>query len=448
MRPDHLLVSLCLPPAIGWVVAWLAGCSTPTLHGEDRGPAASPDEAGRFPSVKDLPAQRGLPDPFVGRDGTRVESASEWTRHRPWLRALLEHYEYGRMPPHAGAVDAEVLWRRELLGGTAIEQRVVLSCGPERAIRIRASLTVPRGDGPFPVVFKNESRLGPHCPILARWIERGYAFAEYVVTDLDPDARDQVGPAQAAYPDHDWATIAVWAWGGMRLVDYLSSLPFVDRDRLVCTGHSRGGKTALLTAAFDERIAVVAPNGSGAGGAGSYRIRGEKSESLDAITNPDRFGYWFHRRLRDFAGREERLPFDQHFLASLVAPRALLITGASGDLWANPLGTQQVYLAAKEVYSFLGARPKIGIHVRAGQHDQLVADWLALLDFAELHLFGRRPPPARWFDRVPFHSEEPAFEWRAPRPRLDSKRFESVPRRLGRRDVGGARRIRDSVGPR
>jgi len=372
------------------------------------------DVADRFRSADELPATKGLPDPFRRADGARVGSRTEWTQHRRYLVDLLEHYQYGRMPPPPARLTARELSRRELLEETAVETRVLLSCGPNGEVRFRVGLTRPKGPGPFGVVFKNEASLGPHCPILAPLLRNGYMFVEYVRTDLDPDAPATVGPAQGAYPDRDWGTIAVWAWGAMRLVDYLSTLDDVDTERIVCTGHSRGGKAALLATALDERIAVVVANGSGAGGAGSYRVQGAKSESLDAITDPKRFAYWFHPRLRTFAGREDRLPFDQHFLAALVAPRSLLLTEASGDLWSNPLGTQHVYSAAREVYEFLGAEAKVGLHARTGGHDQRVEDWEALLDFAELQLSDRAPPASRRFDRLLFPTAEKAFEWSAP----------------------------------
>ena len=138
--------------------------------------------------------------------------------------------------------------------------------------------------------------------------------------------------AQAAYPDlrlgHDRGLgVGRYAAGGLLVHS---------RQRRQAThcihGSFEGGKTALLAAGFDERITLVVPNGSGAGGAGSYRVQGEKAESLGAITDPQRFSYWFHPRLRTFVGKENRLPFDQHFLEALVAPRALLVADASGDL--------------------------------------------------------------------------------------------------------------------
>lgn len=49
----------------------------------------------------------------------------------------------------------------------------------------------------------------------------------------------------------------------MRVIDYLVTLPEIDHEKIIVTGHSRGGKTALLTGALDERVAITVPNASG-----------------------------------------------------------------------------------------------------------------------------------------------------------------------------------------
>jgi hypothetical protein len=162
----------------------------------------------------------------------------------------------------------------------------------------------------------------------------------------------------------------------------------VQTNHLAVTGHSRGGKAALLAGATDERIALTAPNNSGAGGAGCYRVQGPKSEALERITKV--FPFWFESRLAEFGGKIDRLPIDQHSVKALVAPRALLTTEALGDLWANPSGTQQTHLAAREVYAFLGAADKIGIAFREGGHEHNLADWQVLLDFADRQWFGKQ----------------------------------------------------------
>lgn len=58
-----------------------------------------------------------------------------------------------------------------------------------------------------------------------------------------PDSRHRLGgPAQRAYPEYDWATLAVWAWGGMRVVDYLESREDIDMQRIGLSGVGQRGR--------------------------------------------------------------------------------------------------------------------------------------------------------------------------------------------------------------
>jgi pimeloyl-ACP methyl ester carboxylesterase len=255
-------------------------------------------------------------------------------------------------------------------------------------------------------VIKNDVALG-HIKITEKLIDQGIAVVEYLRTDLDPDRSGMEGAAERAYPEADWGTLAVWAWGGMRVIDHLLTLPQIDPEKLAVFGHSRGGKVALLTAALDERVSVALPNGSGAGGAGLYRIQGPRSESLAAITDPKRFGYWFAARFRDFAGHENRLPFDQHFLRALIAPRAVLSTDATEDLWANPQGTVLGHRLAQAAFDFLEAPGNNRYHFRKGKHNETVADWEAALAFMN-HQFHGTPLPSG-FNQPPqaLHQDAP-----------------------------------------
>jgi hypothetical protein len=222
-------------------------------------------------------------------------------------------------------------------------------------------------------------------------VGRGYMFVEFAREDLDPDESDVAGPAQLAYPGHDWGTLAVWAWGAMRVVDYLESRDDVVMSQVGIAGHSRGGKMALLAGALDERFQLVAANGSGCGGGGCFRRTPKGAESLELITRPDRFGYWFHPRLRYFADRENQLPFDQHFLKALVAPRALICTEALADAWANPAGNRATSSAASSVFEFHSVKDRNALHFRDGNQDLTLADWDVILDFADWQFRGQQP---------------------------------------------------------
>ena len=148
---------------------------------------------------------------------------------------------------------------------------------------MRIAVYRPPGVGKLPVIIREEHALG-HLEEVPAILNRGYMFVEFAREDLDPDKPSVVGPAQQAYPEFDWATLAVWAWGAMRVVDYLETRDDVDREKIGIVGHSRGGKMALLAGALDERFALVAANGSGCGGAGCFRHQEGKVETLDLIT--------------------------------------------------------------------------------------------------------------------------------------------------------------------
>jgi len=364
-----------------------------------------------FPGLDRLPVIRELPDPFLMNDGKRVSSKAAWTKRRKEIKAMLLYYQYGHPAPGVG-VTAEETSSAKLEASGATEKQLRLSIGPEKKVAYRLILTVPSGKGPFPVIVKGDLCWGRIATAMIEdAIKRGYVVAEFDRTEVAPDNADRTKGVHALYPKYDWSTTAAWAWGYHRTVDYLLKQKFIDRKRIAITGHSRGGKATLLAGALDERIALTAPNGSGCGGAGCYRVLGPQSEDIAAILS--RFPYWFHPRFKDFVGHVDQMPFDQHFLRALVAPRALLSTEALGDLWANPSGTQVSYLAARQVFAYLGAANRIGIHFREGKHEQNAEDWKALLEFADFQFFNKKVETQ--FNKLAFAEEPGAFSWSAPK---------------------------------
>lgn len=335
-----------------------------------------------------------LPDLFRGADGTRVCSVARWKSRREELRNLIVELEYGGLPP----APAETRWEelhastpRHLGGARFICGRVIT--GPEHPFSFQLQLLVPPGRGRFPVVLT-----GDLCwryatdEVVAEILGRGKILAQFNRVEIAPDVpyrSERVSGLYEAVPGGTYGALAAWAWGYHRCVDVLNGMDFVDPSRIAVVGHSRGGKTTLLAGATDERIALTAANNSGAGGAGCYRLQGPRSETLADLMAA--FPYWFGPRMKDYEGREKDLPFDQHFLKALIAPRALLTTEARGDLWANPAGTWRTHLAARQVYRFLGGEERIGIWFREGDHDHGLADWKAFLDFMDWQLCGQEP---------------------------------------------------------
>jgi len=202
--------------------------------------------------------------------------------------------------------------------------------------------------------------------------------------------------------EYDWSTIATWAWGFQRAVDFLLTDPAVDPARLAVFGHSRNGKTALLAGAFDERIGLVLCHQAGCGG--SAPSRGKVGESVKQIN--DRFPHWFNAAFKQFNDAPERLPFDQHQLIALCAPRPVLLSNAVEDEWANPSGQFEMLVAATPVYRLLGVpgleaaqmpepgrlvASRLGYFIRPGKHSTTSEDWKAFLDFCDAQWGKPRP---------------------------------------------------------
>ncbi len=181
------------------------------------------------------------------------------------------------------------------------------------------------------------------------------------------------------------------------MLDVLAQQPEVDAERVIVFGHSRLGKTSLWAGATDTRFAGVISNDSGAGGAAlSKRIFGETVWRLNTS-----FPHWFCRNFRQYNEKEETLPFDQHQLLALTAPRLLHVASATEDQWADPRGEFLATQAAAELYAQLGVNqaplkefpapdsPLIGTvsyHLRTGKHDLTADDWKQYLKSAKQKL--------------------------------------------------------------
>jgi len=379
----------------------------------------APCQAEMPTNPEDFPAVEKLPDPFLFLDGSRVRSKEDWARRRAEIQDLILRIQYGHLPPAPKNVKLKRLFAQEMLNdGTTRLEKHVLSMGPQNRMRAQLDLYFPaKMQGPCPVIL----RVGWGCPIISEVNERGYIFAGFGPDRFDRSemGKPRPGAVERFYPENDGGTLAAWAWGASRMLDYLETLPQVDASKVIITGHSRCGKAAILAGAVDERFAMVVPNGSGCGGLGLYRILGPDCEDLEAITQPERWQEWFHKNFRDYAGKEAHLPFDQHFMRALVAPRPVLNTDGTDDTWANPIGEQINYLAAQPVYDFLGVPKRNGIHFRSGGHGHNEEDFRALLDFADWHLFGKKPKTE--FNKLPFPEHRLEVDWETPSQGHDAK---------------------------
>ena len=332
------------------------------------------------------------PDPLRFDDGSEA-TPSSWPRRRQELGQAIVPHEYGGLPPEPDGVEpilrcANRIAPERVIGFQTYEIRVSVGSGE---ICFPVSLWIPPGDGPFPVILDGDG-CWRYCndAVVRTVLERGFIAASFDRTALAADNADRYRDTglYRLFPDAEFGTLAAWAWGYHRCVDALHAIDGVAGDRIAITGHSRGGKAALLAGATDERIALTNPNCSGTGGSGSNRLKGEGAEVIADFLR-SRNIFWFGTGFAEYAGRDAELAYDQHFLHALIAPRGLLVTEAFGDPWANPPGSYAALRTAERVYRMLGAGEAIGWAFRDGVHDHSAADYRALLDFADRSIRGR-----------------------------------------------------------
>ncbi len=109
------------------------------------------------------------------------------------------------------------------------------------------------------------------------------------------------------------------------------------------------------------------------------------------------------------------IPFDQHFLASLVAPRALFIYDGFKTYRNNVESQYLNYLAVSEVYSLLDADNSVGIKLYNIPHMSYDYEVQDIIDFGNAY-FAKKAPLAKF--------KEPPFPINDPRSRMDYKRLD------------------------
>lgn len=357
-----------------------------------------------------------LPDLFTTLDGKKVKNARTWNKvRRPEILELYRTNVFGRVPetPYQQSFKVVNIDRNAMNGAATLKEVDISIVRGDQSLTIRLNLFTPnKKDKPAPTFLlinnRGKENIDPTRTTKSQFwpaeevIARGYGIAAFHNADVDQDKYDEFKGGihemldKKPRPDDAWGTIAAWAWGASRCLDYLLTDQDVDGKKVAVLGHSRGGKTALLAGAEDTRFAMTISNESGCTGAALARRKyGETVARINRV-----FPHWFCTNYKKFNGREDELPVDSHMLMALTAPRPLYIASAGDDLWADPRGSYLALHHAANVYRLFKvpsdipeAMPpankqvisgKVGYHVREGDHNLLLEDWERFMNFADV----------------------------------------------------------------
>ena len=380
-----------------------------------------------------------LPSPLIMPGGRQIADAFEWANFgRGQILNLFEKHMYGRVPPRPDTLRFELMnLCSDAFGGLAIRKEVRIHCEMRDGKKCFFDILmyVPnKVSSPVPAFvglnFKGNhsttdeqdiilpTRIHPSEKLAARGLEKsrwehekilrhGYAVVTAYYCDIYMDKRNSQGdsiyslfggPGSYDSTNFPGGAISAWSWGLSRIYDYLETQTAIDKSKIAVHGHSRLGKTALWAGAVDQRFAMIISNNSGCGGAALSRRN--FGETLGCFLE-NHMGYWFTPKFFEYVGKENQMPFDQHMLIALAAPRPVYIASATEDLWADPKGEFLSAVHAAPVYRLfcnngletetmpqpdISIGSAIGYHIRTGKHDVTEFDWNCFLHFADRHL--------------------------------------------------------------
>lgn len=376
---------------------------------------ADPNNQSTFDEATANPYTNSMPDVLTMKNGAKVTRPEQWPARRAEIQEDFERETYGRIPANVPKVTWEVT---ATTPGTnsgiptitkTLVGHVDNSAYTNLTVNIQASFTVPAnattavpmmiefggfgfGAGPRRGAPTNALASGTNSVAASTntpparggfggrgfggepgWhlqaLTNGWGYGNINPGSIQPDNNrlttgiiGLVNKGQPRKPD-DWGALRAWQWGVSRMIDYFETHPEskVDAAKIGIEGLSRYGKAAIVTEAFEPRIAVGFIGSSGEGGVKLHRhIFGEGVENLAGGEY-----YWMAGNFVKYGASEPLktaadLPIDSHELIALCAPRPCFISYGiveRGDAkWVDAHGSFMAGVLAGPVYRLLGKK--------------------------------------------------------------------------------------------
>jgi hypothetical protein len=329
-----------------------------------------------------------LPDPLLLKNGKKVTNEEMWWKlRRPQIVEDFDREIYGRVPANTPRVNWEVISTiKDTNGSISVITKKLIghvdnSSFPSITVNIDLTLSTPAdAKVPVPVMMefsfvfppgfrfpRDTTRPAPQQPSGPTWqqqvLAKGWGYAILVPTSIQADngaglTQGIIGLVNKGKPrkPDDWGSLRAWTWGASRALDYFETDPSVDAKQVGIEGHSRYGKAAVVSMAYDPRFAIVFISSSGEGGVKLHRRN--YGEIVENLAGSGEY-HWMAGNFIKYGGplNWNDLPVDAHELIALCAPRPVFISsGDVGDAWVDAKGMFMAGVAAGPVYKLLGKK--------------------------------------------------------------------------------------------
>ena len=278
------------------------------------------------------------------------KTKAEWEKRAGYLREQILTGA-GLLPmPEKTPLNAHVFGRIE--HEDYLVEKVYFESFP--GFYVTGNLYRPRGEkGPFPAILNphghwargrlEDRELGSIPGRCINFAKQGYVAFAYDMVGYNDSFQLRHREDLLGWREHLWGLSVggLQLWNSIRAVDFVLSLPDVDKSRIACTGSSGGGTQTFLLTAVDDRIKYAAP----------VNMISSTMQGGCVCENPPLI----------------RLDTNNMEIGALTAPRPMLMVSATGD-WTVKTPTVE-FPAVQGVYKLLGAEDKLACAQMKAEHN-------------------------------------------------------------------------------